>query len=139
MKRRSTVMPKKKAVATARKAPAKKKIKKEFIPLYEELVKQRDRIAQGLRTEYEVIEPSELSDWVDLAAASHERELAIILNGNNEEVLMKVDQALEMIEEGTYGVCINCGKDIAQERLKAIPFTRLCINCQEKLERYIQR
>ena len=137
--RRSTVMPKKKAVATARKAPVKKKIKKEFIPLYEELVKQRDRIAQGLRTEYEVIEPSELSDWVDLAAASHERELAIILNGNNEEVLMKVDQALEMIEEGTYGVCINCGKDIAQERLKAIPFTRLCINCQEKLERYIQR
>ena len=132
-------MPKKKAVATARKAPVKKKIKKEFIPLYEELVKQRDRIAQGLRTEYEVIEPSELSDWVDLAAASHERELAIILNGNNEEVLMKVDQALEMIEEGTYGVCINCGKDIAQERLKAIPFTRLCINCQEKLERYIQR
>lgn len=137
----ATKATKKKVTAPARKTKIveKKKIKKELQPLYDGLLKQRDRIAQGLRTEYEVIEPSELSDWVDLAAASHERELSIILNGNNEEVLMKIDQALEMIEEGTYGVCVNCGKDIAKERLKAIPFTRLCINCQEKLERYIQR
>ena len=129
-------MPKKKIAQSPRKGVEKKRIKKELQALYEELLKQRERIAQGLHTEYEEIEPSELSDWVDLAAASHERELSIIINGNHEEALMKIDQALDMIEDGTYGVCVNCGKDIAKERLKAIPFTRLCINCQEKLERF---
>lgn len=119
-----------------RKSSNKKKIHKNLRSLYAELLLQRDRVAQGLRTEYDEIEPSELSDWVDLAAASHERELSIILNGNNEEVLMKIDQALEMIESGSYGTCANCLKEISKERLRAIPFTRLCINCQEKIERY---
>lgn len=111
-------------------------IRKELVPLYEELLRQRERVAKDMHTEYEEIEASELSDWVDLASASHERELSIILNGNKDEVLLKIDQALEMIKNGTYGVCLNCKQPIARERLKAIPFARLCIHCQEKLERY---
>ena len=112
------------------------KIRKDLVPLYQELVRQRERIARDMHTEYEEIEASELSDWVDLASASHERELSIILNGNKDEVLLRIDQALEMIKSGTYGICANCKQPIAKERLKAIPFTRLCIHCQDKLERY---
>ncbi len=112
------------------------KVRKDLIPLYIELIRQRERVAQDMHTEYEEIEASELSDWVDLASASHERELSIILNGNKDEVLLKIDQALELIKNGTYGICANCKQPISKERLRAIPFTRLCINCQEKLERY---
>ena len=113
-----------------------REIRKDLLPLYDELQKQRERVALMVHTGYEEIEASELSDWVDLAAASHERELSIILNGNKDEVLMKIDQAIELIATGKYGICANCKQPIAKERLKAIPFTRLCIHCQEKLERY---
>jgi RNA polymerase-binding transcription factor len=47
-----------------------------------------------------------------------------------EEQLADVDKALERMEEGTYGICTNCGKAILPERLEALPYAELCIDCQ---------
>jgi len=42
---------------------------------------------------------------------------------------------LERIKEGTYGICVRCGKEISEERLEAIPTASLCLSCQQELER----
>ena len=117
------------------KRERKKIPRKELQSFYDRLMNERDRIVQGLTAGYSEIATSELPDWVDLASASHERELSIILNGNNEDTLDRIDEALRLIEEGTFGVCQECKKSISKERLTVVPFARFCVNCQEKREK----
>ena len=54
---------------------------------------------------------------------------------NSEHVLAAIDAALKRIDEGTYGICTNCGRQIAEERLEALPWATLCIDCQRDRER----
>jgi DnaK suppressor protein len=49
--------------------------------------------------------------------------------------IKQIDDALVRMDEGTYGVCESCGLEIAEERLEAMPFTRLCRDCQQDMER----
>ena len=53
------------------------------------------------------------------------------------QLLQMVDGALARIREGSFGECISCGKEINAKRLEAVPWTRHCIECQEKLEKGI--
>jgi RNA polymerase-binding protein DksA len=71
----------------------------------------------------------------DTATETFDRELAVTLVDNAESVLAAIEQALARIEEGTYGICVNCGKPIAPERLEALPYAELCIDCKRELER----
>lgn len=74
-------------------------------------------------------------DIADRAANSYTKEF-LFHQSNNERVLLgMVDGALERIREGIFGECINCGEEINTKRLEAVPWTRYCIKCQEKLER----
>ena len=71
----------------------------------------------------------------DMATATFDRELAETLEDNEESVLAAIEGALRRIDEGTYGVCQRCGKQIAPERLEAIPYAELCIDCKREMER----
>ena len=71
----------------------------------------------------------------DTATDTYDRELDYTLGENSEHVLAEIDAALERIEDGTYGICTNCGKQIAPERLEARPWATLCIDCQRQRER----
>jgi DnaK suppressor protein len=73
-------------------------------------------------------------DIVDRANNSYNRELMFSLSDAERNQLLAVDAALERIEEGSYGKCINCGKDIGEKRLEAVPWARYCIDCQEMAE-----
>ena len=53
---------------------------------------------------------------------------------NGEESLRNIDTALEKIEEGTFGICESCEKKINKERLKAVPYASLCIDCKREEE-----
>jgi DnaK suppressor protein len=64
-----------------------------------------------------------------------DRELDYTLEENEEEVLASVDAALGRIEDGTFGLCARCGNPIAEDRLRAIPYATLCIDCKRKDER----
>lgn len=74
-------------------------------------------------------------DTYDLASESRDREIDLILTDRDRDKLQAIDDALARIDEGTYGVCESCESDIAEGRLEALPFTRLCINCQAERER----
>jgi RNA polymerase-binding protein DksA len=71
----------------------------------------------------------------DMATSTFDRELDATLEGNEERLLQAIDAALQRIEDGTYGICQNCGQPIAAERLEALPWTTRCIDCKRREER----
>jgi RNA polymerase-binding transcription factor len=69
---------------------------------------------------------------MDNAALTLEQELDDTLEENSSNVLAEIDAALERIDAGTYGVCANCGQEIPPERLEALPYATLCIDCKRR-------
>lgn len=74
-------------------------------------------------------------DIADRAASSYNKEFLFSQSNNDRQLLQMVDGALARIREGSFGECISCGKEINSKRLEAVPWTRHCIECQEKLEK----
>jgi DnaK suppressor protein len=73
-------------------------------------------------------------DIADRASSSYTKEFLFHQSSNERQTLQMVESALSRIREGTFGECINCGNEINAKRLEAVPWTRYCIECQEKLE-----
>jgi len=76
----------------------------------------------------------DISNFADLGTDNFDQDFTIGLIENSEEVVREIDAALGRIEAGTFGVCEQSGCDIGKNRLKAIPWARLCINCQRQVE-----
>jgi len=74
-------------------------------------------------------------DIADRAAQSYNKEFLFHQSNNERQLLQMVESALSRIHEGTFGQCISCGEEINPKRLEAVPWTRHCIACQEKLEK----
>jgi DnaK suppressor protein len=64
-----------------------------------------------------------------------EAERLVTISDDLNDILAQVNGALERMDQGTYGICSNCGKKIAAERLEAFPYVALCIECQSNFER----
>jgi DnaK suppressor protein len=78
-------------------------------------------------------------DTYDLASDERDREINFILNDREREKLHAIDEALQRIKDKTYGICESCEGDIHLGRLKILPFTRLCVKCQEENEKESKR
>ena len=102
------------------------------------LAGQKQQILQQLGEEIREGKESELDegmDTYDLASEERDREINLILSDRDRGKLQAVENALDRIEEGEYGICEDCEEEIAQARLEALPFTRLCVACQEEREK----
>jgi DnaK suppressor protein len=111
-----------------------------------ELLEERARVEAAIAS-LRASHPGSLDDEVeeisagtdnhvgDTATATLGREIDYTLGENSEHVLAEINAALKRIEEGTYGICAVCGKEIAQERLEAYPWAALCIDDARKVER----
>ena len=73
-------------------------------------------------------------DVADRAASSYNKEFLFSQSNNDRQLLLMVDGALARLREGSFGECVSCGKEINAKRLEAVPWTRHCIECQEKAE-----
>jgi RNA polymerase-binding protein DksA len=71
----------------------------------------------------------------DSATATLNREIDYTLEENAGHVLKAINEALQRIEDGTFGTCGRCGNPIAEERLEAIPYANRCIDCKRLEER----
>lgn len=80
------------------------------------------------------VEPDVVQDAGDKAETSYTKEFLLSLSNTERKQLSKIDEALERIEEGSYGVCQMCNKQISKKRLDAVPWALYCIHCQEKAE-----
>lgn len=130
--------------------PPPKPKKSPFSPRDLEAIKQQ-LIAQRLTLENEVADlnagtfdtsQSELSgevafdeEYADAGTFTFERERDLSLGNNIRDLMDKIDSALVKIERGTYGICERCGEQIDKERMKALPYSVLCIRCKQLEER----
>jgi DnaK suppressor protein len=71
-------------------------------------------------------------DMADQASGNNEVHIALRLKQTDAKILQAIEEALARIEKGTFGICRDCGQPIAEARLNAIPWTRVCITCKEK-------
>jgi RNA polymerase-binding transcription factor DksA len=71
----------------------------------------------------------------DAGTDNFDREFALSLVSNEQEALYEIEEALKRLDQSTYGICDNCEKPILKARLEAVPFARLCINCQSGIEK----
>lgn len=71
----------------------------------------------------------------DSATPMLNREMDFSLEENARGLLSQINRALEKLEDGTYGTCDSCGRQINEERLEVVPYATLCIDCKRRLER----
>ncbi len=79
--------------------------------------------------------PFDIGDEGDHADTERTHEVSILLSARDKEKLLAIEEALEKIQEGTYGVCEGCSDEIGTRRLKAMPLAKLCVPCQSRLEK----
>ncbi|HXX58371.1 MAG TPA: TraR/DksA C4-type zinc finger protein [Thermodesulfovibrionales bacterium] len=119
---------------SSRKVTQEELLKKQLIGNREEIVREaKSEIAKYIKGETRQLVETVLDDgdWsvIDLSEDINLRRLAA-----HREVLLKIDEALRKIREGTYGTCEECGEAINSARLKVLPFAIYCRDCQEKKE-----
>jgi DnaK suppressor protein len=111
-----------------------KKKDKEYFKKYlaerlEELLNQADNTVSGMTETKE-----NFPDPTDRAALEADRNFMLRIRDRESKLIKKIKEALERIENDTYGICETCGEDITLKRLKARPVTTQCIDCKSKEE-----
>lgn len=76
-----------------------------------------------------------MQDPVDVAVSDRDQTILLSISESERTLLDQVDAALQRLELGGYGECVNCQQQIGEPRLRAVPYARYCINCQDLLER----
>jgi len=82
----------------------------------------------------ESIRVNPVADLADMTREAAERDLAIELLDRDSALVRRLRSALDRIQDGSYGICLECGEEIAPRRLKAMPWAELCLRCQERAE-----
>jgi DnaK suppressor protein len=120
------------------KKPASTSRKKFLSKVRERLDEMKEKILaemnNAMRAEREGSKDEGL-DTYDLASEERDREISFILSDRERVKIGAIDDALQRIGDGSYGICESCGLEIGEERLEALPFTRLCRDCQQDQER----
>lgn len=108
------------------------------------LLEERERVAAALDYLHEEnagslreeAEEAPIADnLAETASVTLDREIDYSLEEASNHVLSAIDAALARIEDGSYGTCTSCGRPIGKERLDAIPYAALCIDCRTREER----
>ena len=100
----------------------------------QELISKTGSMVAGLVTSSSI----EASEMIEQSALDYFRSLSLRIVDRESKLIRKIQQALDRMEYGDYGICDKCGEDISVARLRARPVTALCISCktrQESLER----
>lgn len=129
---------KKKAVPKKKTAPKKKALsprEKKMQEIRDKLVEQKEfLIAEAEQAMNALPEQTVFPDLGDQASAETDRSFMLRLRGREQKLLKKIDEAIERIDEGKYGICEICGDEIGIKRLEARPVTTMCIECKTEQE-----
>ncbi|MBN2407603.1 MAG: TraR/DksA family transcriptional regulator [Elusimicrobia bacterium] len=111
--------------------------KKEIEKLRKELQQQRSELIEELekvKKREESYMNNEVGDDIDKASENIQREILFYFSDHDRHRMDAIDDALQKIDEGRFGICESCGKKIGSDRLNAIPYARLCIKCRPTIE-----
>jgi DnaK suppressor protein len=109
-----------------------------IISLRDVLIRRREALRRALAGDLSLLKElreQSSGDVVDFALDSVQDEISSQLAEVESRELANIDNALERMREGAYGVCEGCGASIPLARLQALPYATCCINCQRELER----
>ncbi|MBU4201283.1 MAG: TraR/DksA family transcriptional regulator [Verrucomicrobia bacterium] len=121
-------------------APMKIKIPKKHRPIYDALGRLRDRInrqinflaTDNLKRKQDDAEVDFRSE--EQGTDNFDRDFALNRVSLDQDIIFEIDEALNRIQMGTYGVCESCGRSIERARMSALPYSRMCVVCQSKSE-----
>jgi len=111
---------------------AKKKLKyfeKLLTKRLDDLLNEANKTVSGMTSHKE-----NLPDPADRASLESDRNFTLRIRDRERKLIGKIKEALDRIENQTYGICEECGENISDARLKARPVTTLCIGCKKKQE-----
>jgi DnaK suppressor protein len=100
------------------------------------LTKQEELRGMVSRTELDgrSADDDPTQDPADKAASSYNKEFLFSVSNGDRTLLAQVQEALDRLNDGTFGECVSCGLEMQPKRLEAVPWARHCIPCQEKQE-----
>jgi DnaK suppressor protein len=75
---------------------------------------------------------SKSGDWIDQSSQESDLHVRLALKQTDSKLLRAIDEAIHRIDQGIYGICMECENEIAPARLEAVPWTRVCIDCKAK-------
>jgi DnaK suppressor protein len=75
---------------------------------------------------------SKSGDWIDQSSQENDLHVRLALKQTDHKLLRAIEDAIHRIDQGTYGICMDCENEIAAARLEAVPWTRVCIDCKSK-------
>ena len=110
----------------------KEAMKQKLLDLKEQILRQLVSESDEFQ---EIVDDMEPKDLADIAADDIDRRILEVLGSQEIKRMQLIDAALGRMENGHYGVCMSCGKKIPQDRLRAIPYAILCIDCKSSEER----
>jgi DnaK suppressor protein len=119
---------------TAGSTLEKKKLD-QFRKRLEERQQELRRVVARTEDEGRAADSETAQDIADKAANSYNKEFLFHQSNSDRQLLGMVESALDRVRQGNFGQCISCGGEINAKRLEAVPWTRYCIACQEKLEK----
>ena len=103
------------------------------------LLAQKAEILKSLEIQSEdmkeLIKTVESGDEADVASDAIDRTLLNAMGAQDANRLQQINNALDRIKQGRYGFCLECGAEISQPRLEALPYASLCIDCASEFER----
>ncbi len=113
-------------------------MEKERLEFFRELLQKKlsDLLNEAGKTvdEMNVLAKDNFPDPVDRASMESDRSFDLRIRDRERKLIAKVNEALERIEDGTFGICEVCGGEIGEKRLEARPVTTLCIECKQEQE-----
>lgn len=95
-----------------------------------ELIREAEKVCIDMRKD----QNDDFSDPADRASLESDRNFLLRIKDRERKLILKVKEALDRIDNGTFGICESCGKQIAEKRLIARPITTLCIDCKKEGE-----
>ena len=97
------------------------------------LEKKKDELIAAAPDRPAAVEPgSKSGDWIDQSSQESDLHVRLALQQTDSKLLRAIEEAIHRIDNGTYGICMECENDIAPARLEAVPWTRVCIDCKAK-------
>jgi len=97
------------------------------------LERKRDDILSAAPARTPSTEPgSKSGDWIDHSSMESDIHVQLALKQTDSKLLRAIEEAILRLDQGVYGICMDCEEEIAHARLDAVPWTRVCIECKER-------
>lgn len=110
-----------------------------FERIKEQLIKERRELLKEVSNSYETcreIGQDGVPDIGDMSSVAYSRDVLFNVSETQRQRIHDIDVALDQIEKGEYGICIECGEEISPRRMEVRPFSRYCIECKTDIEKF---